>query len=521
VIGRRPETLPADAAVLPGEVAFRLSDTYGFPVDLTVELAAEYGVSVDRAGFDAALEEQRQRSRSGRKADLGRHAELTALYDDIARATGDTTFVGYETTHAEASVAAIVRDGTSYQELEARAEVELRVETGAAAELVLDRTPFYAERGGQVGDTGEIRDAASDELLFTVEDTQRPVGGLIVHRGTLHGRVAVGQPVRAVVDEVRRARTMRNHTGTHLLHRAIRNVVGPSAKQAGSLVHPGYLRFDFPLDRPLTSDEIRAIEDEVRSVVREDLPVSVADMPYQDAVDGGADAFFDEKYAGTVRTIRVEGYPSFELCGGTHCRASGQIGSFVITSERSIGSGMRRIEALTGDAADAFMSDRLATLERAVAAAGVQSPAALPARVEELHGRIRELEKRLRAGVAGGVPRPGDAARAAINVRDVPFVGLAAPFASMDELKAYAKDVRGALGSGIIAIVLDDDVPQVWVTVSDDLVAHGISAADLVGAAMGPLGGRGGGRPGMAQGRGEHRDAIGAALDAMRARLAA
>ncbi|MEZ4596412.1 MAG: DHHA1 domain-containing protein [Chloroflexota bacterium] len=369
--------------------------------------------------------------------------------------------------------------------------------------------------------TRASRDAATDELLFTVEDTQRPVGGLIVHRGTLHGRVVVGQAVRAVVDPVRRARTMRNHTGTHLLHRAIRNVVGAGAKQAGSLVAPGYLRFDYPLDRPLTDDERRAIEAEVRGVVREDLPVSVAYMPYREAVDGGADAFFDEKYAETVRTVRVEGYPSFELCGGTHCRASGQIGGFVITSDRSIGSGMRRIEALTGDAADAWLEAQRETVEAATDRAGAQTPESLPGRIDELQARIKELERRLRAGAAGGVPRPGDAARSAATIGGLPFVGLAAPFAGMDELKAYAKDVRGALGSGIIAIVLDDDAPQVWVTVSDDLVARGLSAADLVAAAMGPLGGRGGGRPGMAQGKGEHREAIGAALDAMRARVAA
>jgi alanyl-tRNA synthetase len=347
------------------------------------------------------------------------------------------------------------------------------------------------------------------------------VGGLIVHRGTLHGRIAVGQAVRAIVDPVRRARTMRNHTGTHLLHRAIRNVVGAGAKQAGSLVAPGYLRFDYPLDRPLTDDERRAIEAEVRGVVREDLPVSVAYMPYQEAVDGGADAFFDEKYAETVRTVRVEGYPSFELCGGTHCRASGQIGGFVITSDRSIGSGMRRIEALTGDAADAWFEAHRETVEEAAARAGAQTPNSLPGRIDELQARIKELERRLKAGAAGGVPRPGDAARSADLIGDLSFVGLAAPFAGMDELKAYAKDVRGALGSGIIAIVLDDDAPQVWVTVSDDLVARGLSAADLVAAAMGPLGGRGGGRPGMAQGKGEHREAIAAALDAMRARVAA
>ena len=424
VVGRLADSLPEDAPVLPGEVAFRLHDTYGFPIDLTVELAGEYGVRVDRAGFEAALEEQRARSRSGRKADLSRQAEATALYDGIARTTGDTRFLGYETTAAEARVVAIVRDATGYQELEARPEVELRVDAGAAAELVLDQTPFYAERGGQVGDTGQIRDAATDELLFTVSDTQRPVGGLIVHRGTLHGRVAVGQAVRAVVDAERRAHTMRNHTATHLLHRAIRNAVGPGARQAGSLVAPGYLRFDFPFDRALTDDERRQIQDEVRGVVRDDLPVTAQVMTMQEAIDGGADAFFDEKYGEQVRTIRVEGYDSFELCGGTHCRASGQVGGFIIVSERSIGSGMRRIEAVTGAAADELMETRFETLDRAATTAGVQTPDALPQRVDELQARVRDLEKRLRAGAAaGGRPRPGELAAAARTVGGRPLRG--------------------------------------------------------------------------------------------------
>jgi len=510
-----------DSPVLTGDVAFRLHDTYGFPIDLTVELAGEYGVRVDRAGFEVALEEQRQRSRSGRKADLSRQAGATALYDGIARSTGDTRFVGYDTTTADGRVVAIVRDATSYQELEARPEVELRVDAGAAAELVLDQTPFYAERGGQVGDAGQIRDADTDELLFTVEDTQRPVGGLIVHRGVLHGRIAVGQAVRAVVDADRRVGTMRNHTATHLLHRAIRNAVGPSARQAGSLVAPGYLRFDFPFDRALTEDERRAIADEVRGVVRDDLPVRAQVMTMQEAVDGGADAFFDEKYGVQVRTIRVEGYDSFELCGGTHCRASGQIGGFIIVSERSIGSGMRRIEAVTGAAADALMDSRFETLERAASAAGAQTPDALPTRVDELQARVRDLEKRLRAGAAsGGRPRAAELATGARLVGGMPFVALAAPFASMEELKAYAKDVHGALGSGIITLVMDDELPQVWVTVSDDLVARGLSAARLVAAAMPAINGRGGGRPQMAQGKGDRQAGIAEALAAVEAALA-
>jgi alanyl-tRNA synthetase len=336
VIGRRPESLPPGVPNVPGDLAFRLHDTFGFPIDLTIELAAEYGVGVDKAGFDAALAEQRERSRSGKKAELAKHAELTTLYQAIQARNGDTTFLGYETTTAPGVVRAIVRDGIEFDELTGQ----------GAAEVVLDRTPFYAEGGGQVGDRGELREAGGGSSLFTVEDTQRPVGGLIVLRGTLHGRLRVGETVDAVVDAERRAHTMRNHTGTHLLHRALRNVVGEAARQAGSLVTPDGLRFDFPFDRPVTSDELRAIEDEVRAVIREDRTVTPSFMTMQEAIDAGADAFFDEKYGDTVRTVRVEGF-SHELCGGTHCRASGQVGSFVITGERSIGSGRRSTPSST------------------------------------------------------------------------------------------------------------------------------------------------------------------------------
>jgi len=539
-VGRSFEHLPADSPVLPGDVAFRLHDTYGFPIDLTVELAGEYGVRVDRAGFEVALAEQRDRSRSGKKADLARQAELMALYDSIVRQSGETTFVGYDTTATDAKVVAILRDGTEYQELEAKPEVELRTDAAAEAELVLDRTPFHAEGGGQVGDHGVIsaaggdaaaggeaaanvdtdRGTGKDTPLFTVEDTQRPVAGLIVHRGKLHGRVAVGQVVRAEVDAERRARTMRNHTGTHLLHRALRNTVGESARQAGSLVTPDYLRFDFPFDRPLTEEEKRDIEREVRRVIREDRPVSVEYMSMAEAIAAGADAFFDEKYGERVRTVRVEGY-SHELCGGTHCRATGQIGGFVITGERSIGSGMRRIEAVTGDAADQFVEDRLALLGRATSAAGAQTPDALPDRVTELQTRVRDLEKRVRSGAQSGGPlRPAELVRSAESVDGTRFLAYAASFESMDKLKAYAKDVRGVLGDGVIALALESDEPRLFVTVSDDLVARGVSASDLVSAGAPVMEGKGGGRPEMAQARGARRDRVPSALEAIREALA-
>jgi alanyl-tRNA synthetase len=522
VVGRRPEGLPADAPVLGGDVAFRLHDTYGFPIDLTIELAAEYGIAVDRPGFEAALAEQRVRSRSGKKADLARHAEQTALYQAVQARRGDTAFLGYDMTTVDASeVVAILRDGLEYDELAAVGDAGGSAgpagRAGATAEVVLARTPFYAEGGGQVGDAGVL--SLGGEAVFEVEDTQRPLGGLIVHRGTLRGELRTGQRVVAAVDAERRARTMRNHTGTHLLHRALRNVVGEGARQAGSFVGPDELHFDFPLDRPLTDDERHRIEEEVRRIVREDRTVTAAYSSMTEAIAAGADAFFDEKYGERVRTIRVEGY-SHELCGGTHCRASGQIGGFHITGERSIGSGMRRITAVTGDGADAYAAGRLGLLERAVEAAGALQAEGLPDRIAALQEDLRETRRRLRAGAGNGVPRASELARGATEPGPgIHLVAAALPLASIDELKRTAREIRSLLPSGVIALVLEADEPQVFVTVSDDLVARGIAAGSLVGSAVRVLAGRGGGRPEMAQGKGSRREAIAEALEAMRAAL--
>ncbi len=509
VIGRQAESLPADSARLAGDVAFKLHDTYGFPIDLTVELAAEFGVAVDRDGFDAALSEQRERSRSGTKEQLSRQAGMAAVFGAIQARAGDTDFVGYETTVAEARVVSIVRDGMEFDELAGHGE----------AEVILEPTPFYAEGGGQVGDRGVLREPGGGSPLFTVTDTQRPVGGLIVHRGTLHGRLQVGTTVEAAVDDERRADTMRNHTATHLVHRALRNTVGERARQAGSLVNPEHLRFDFPLDRGLTDDEIRAIEDEVRRIIRDDRPVSIEYMSMADAIERGADAFFDEKYGETVRTIRVQDY-SFELCGGTHCRASGQIGGFLVTGERSIGSGMRRIEAVTGVAADRLVRERFDALERAADAVGARSVETVEDRIAALQEELRETRRRLKSGAAAALPRPTELAASAQEVAPgVRLVAAALPFDSMDSLKATARDLSAVLGSGVVALALDADEPQLFVTVSDDLVERGISAGDLVTAAMPALVGRGGGRPGMAQGRGTRRDGLPEAMTAIRTHL--
>ncbi len=508
VVARRAEELPADAPILPGETAFKLHDTYGFPIDLTIELAAEYGVTVDRAGFEEALAQQRERSRGGRKAELSKQAEQAALYESILRRTGDVTFLGYETTTADGRVVAIVRDGIEYDELTGHGQ----------AEIVLDRTPFYAEGGGQIGDRGVLREPGGGSILFAVDDTQRPIGaqgaGLVVHHGTLQGRLRVGETVTAEVDAERRARTMRNHTGTHLLHRALRNVVGERARQAGSEVAPEGLRFDYPFDRALTDDELRAIEAEVRRVIRDGRPVTPTYMSMAEAIDAGADAFFDEKYGERVRTVRVEGY-SHELCGGTHCSNTGQIGSFVITGERSIGSGTRRIEALTGEGADAWLASRLAALERTAQLLGAQSAEAVPERVTVLQEELREARRRLKAAGTGGAAGQGGGSRPADLVAQanevapgVRLVAHAAPFDSVESMKAAAKDVRGLLPSGVIAFGLEADEPQLFVTVSDDLTARGISAGTLVQAAVPAIAGRGGGRAEMAQGKGSRREGL-------------
>ncbi|HXX62007.1 MAG TPA: alanine--tRNA ligase [Candidatus Sulfotelmatobacter sp.] len=511
-VGRRPEDLPPSAPSLPGEVAFRLHDTYGFPIDLTAELAAEAGVGVDLAGYGSALDEQRVRSRKGTRAGLAEQARSASRYETLLHRSGPTEFVGYATTTAEGRVVAIVRDDIEYEELQGH----------GPAEVVLDTTSFYAEGGGQVGDRGVLREPGGGSLLFQVEDTQRPVGGAIggltVHRGTLHGRLRVGGAVEAIVDAERRARTMRNHTGTHLLHRALRNTVGQSARQAGSLVTPDGLRFDFPFDRALTAAELAAIEGEVRRIIREDRPVIVEVMPMPLATSRGADAFFDEKYGEDVRTVAVEGY-SLELCGGTHCRASGQVGGFVITGERSIGSGTRRIEALTGDAADAYLDAARATLARTADAVGAQAVEAVPARVAELQARVKDLEKRLRAGGAG--PRPADLIREAVALPGgARVVARAVELPSSDALKALARDVRGAFPGGVIALGLAGPAPELFVTVSADLVARGVAAGDLVRAAAPLIGGKGGGRPEMAQARGSDPAGLQRALDALTAAVA-
>ncbi len=501
-IGQRADELPDDAPQLDGAVAFKLHDTYGFPIDLTVELAAEAGVAVDRAGFDAELAEQRQRSRGGKKAELADHAVATARYEEILRRVGDTTFVGYERLVERSKVLAIIGADGELQRLNAS-------ESGL---LVVASTPFYSERGGQVGDAGEIcAVGGKGGVLATVSDTQRPVGAMTLHSVEARAAISVGDEVELCVDAKRRADTMRNHTVTHILHRAIRIVAGPDAKQRGSLVDPGYLRFDYPLDRALTREERDAVEAEVRRAIREDMPVVAAEMSMAEAVKAGADAFFDEKYGEKVRTIRMEEY-SHELCGGTHCRATGQVGSFVITSERSIGSGLRRIEALSGVAADAYLREQAHIVEGGIEALGVQSAAQLPAKIAALQTELREAKRKAKQG-GGGIDLAALVA-SAVQGSDGHAVILATIEADdMEELKEIAKGLRKRLGAGILALVRPGDAVEIFVSIEG--IDAGPDAGKIAAAGAVAIGGRGGGRPAMGQGRGADGSEPPAAIAAM------
>ncbi|MGH2427747.1 MAG: alanine--tRNA ligase, partial [Candidatus Limnocylindria bacterium] len=358
----RLNELVADGRVISGADAFRLHDTFGFPIDLTVEMAAERDVAVDRAGFEAAMAEQRERSRGAGRAG----ATL-----DPALGEHRTEFIGYPND---------LRAGG------------LRVLAVAPDGIVLDRTPFYAEGGGQIGDRGEL---VGERGRLVVADTQR-TGDAIVHVGMLEGELREGDLVEARVDEARRWGAARNHTGTHLLHRALRDVLGEQAKQAGSYVAPEGLRFDFPADRATPREALREVERIVNAQIRRDAPVKPEIMRMQDAQALGADMFFGEKYLPeSVRVVQVDGY-SRELCGGTHVAATGQIGGFRITGEASIGAGLRRIEAVTGEAAEELVADRLEALRRAAQLLGEREEN-VPARLEAILARLREAEKAAKA----------------------------------------------------------------------------------------------------------------------------
>lgn len=475
--------------IIPGSEAFRLYDTYGFPFELTAELAAEHGFSTSREDFDRAAREQRERSRRLSRFSGESHRDLE-LYAGLH--LPNTRFLGYERERAAGEVLAIIGpDGP----LDAAMAGE-----HAALELVLDQTSFYAEAGGQVGDTGSI---SAGEGRFTVVDTQRPAAGIIVHRGRVaSGTIRVGDTVETAVDTARRADIRRNHTATHLIHQALRAVLGPHARQAGSLVAPDRLRFDFTHVQALTPAELRQVSDLANEAVLSNQPVETATMSQESALATGAMALFGEKYGDTVRVVAI-GDLSKELCGGTHVGSSGEVGPIIVLGETSVASGVRRLEAVTGHSALLLITE-LQEITRTLSS-DLRAPLReLPHQVDGLRARARELEREvamLQDRLASG--QVGAMLDRATDVAGVRLLATRVEATNPEQLRRIADTLRDRLNSGVLLLgAVFGERPALLSAVSPDLVARGIQAGALLAVAAKVLGGRGGGRPDLAQGGG-------------------
>ncbi len=506
----------AAKGVLPGEVAFKLYDTYGFPVDLTQDALRAKGMTVDMDGFDAAMQRQREEAR---KAWAGSGEQATeTLWFELRDRVGATEFLGYETDDGEGKIVSIIMNGQEVDEISA----------GANAQIVTNQTPFYGESGGQVGDTGVIFTPKGAE--FPVSDTQKKLGALHVHIGELtRGTLKVGDVVEMKVDTARRDATRANHSATHLLHEALRRVLGDHVTQKGSLVMPDRLRFDFSHPKPMTQEEIESVEEIVNRVVRQNSDVSTRIMTPDKAIEAGALALFGEKYGDEVRVLsmglddeKANGVYSVELCGGTHVRRLGDIAIFKVVGESAVASGVRRIEALTGEGARRYLADQ-ERIAREAAGALKTTVDDLPARVHSLVEERRRLERELAdakkklalsGGGAGGGERP-----AVKEVNGVKLLARRLDGVNPKDLRGLVDEGKNQLGSGIIAYVAvsEDGKVGIAVGVTDDLTER-YNAVDLVKAGAAALGGKGGGgRPDMAQAGGPDASKADAALDAVSA----
>ncbi|MEO1602812.1 MAG: alanine--tRNA ligase [Pseudomonadota bacterium] len=505
-----------EGQALSGEAAFKLYDTYGFPLDLTQDALREKGRSVDTDGFDTAMAAQKAKARAA-WAGSGEAAD-DQLWFDIAEAVGVTEFLGYDTESAEGVITAVVVDGARQGSAQAGEEVA----------LVLNQTPFYAESGGQVGDAGVIKTATGK---ITVRDVQKRAG-LFVHIGTLdHGKVVQGEAAVLSVDGAKRASIRANHSATHLLHEALRGHLGDHVAQKGSLVAPNRLRFDFVHQKPLAPEEARAIETEVNAYIRQNAPVTTRIMTPDDAQAAGARALFGEKYGEEVRVVsmgsRAEGEEgpagrvySLELCGGTHVSQTGEIGLLKIVSEGASSAGVRRVEALTGAAAFAHLEAQDDALQAAAAALKVR-PAEVAERARQLLDDRRRMEAELadlRRQVALGGEASGPAAK---EVAGILFLGQALNGVEAKDLRGLIDAHKGRLGSGAVVLIADTGgKAAVAAGVTEDLTGT-VSAVDLVRAAVAELGGKGGGgRPDFAQGGGSNPSEAEAALAAAETVLA-
>lgn len=502
-----------EGGTLPGETAFKLYDTFGFPYDLTEDALRAQGLEVDRAGFDAAMAEQKARARAAWKG--SGQAASEEVWFDLAEEHGATEFTGYAGHDGEGVVLAIVRDGARVDEAGAGDEVQ----------LLLNQTPFYAESGGQVGDAGRLSSLNGFEA--DVQDTSKQLGKLHLLRAKVtKGALKVGDTLTQKVDEERRRAIRANHSATHLLHAALRHRLGAHVTQKGSLVAPDRLRFDFAHNSALSPDDIAAIEAEVNQHIRHNQPVSTRLMSPDEAIAEGAMALFGEKYGDEVRVLSMgtsgEGTYSVELCGGTHVNALGDIALFRIISESAVSSGVRRIEALTGEGARQWLIDRDNRL-RAIAASLKASPDEAPQRVVAMADQIRRLERELadakrQLALGGG---SGTEASGPEEVAGVKFLGRVVEGLDPKSLRGEVDAMKNQLGSGAAALIaVNDGRASVAAGVTADLISQ-LSAVDLVKAAVAALGGQGGGgRPDMAQGGGPDGAKANEALAAIRDTLA-
>lgn len=504
-----------DGAQLSGEVAFLLHDTYGFPIDLTREIAANAGHVVDMDAFDAAMTEQRERARKSANRDAWGNAQ--SIWVALSDRLDETVFDGYDNNELSGvRVVALVQDGQEVESASAGSEVE----------VVLDRTPFYAEMGGQVGDTGKL---TAPGLYVHVTDTKHRDGGLESHVGVVEeGTISVGDSVTATIDAGRRELIRRNHTATHLLDAALKKVLGDHVNQAGSLVAPDRMRFDFTHFEALTKDELDRIEGMVNAEIFAAKPVVTQIMSIEDAKAAGAVALFGEKYGDVVRVVSAgaEDTPfSRELCGGTHARNTADLGLFKIISESSVGSNSRRIEAVTSMGAIEYVDERLAQLDEVAAALKVR-PSAVADRVEQLQQDLRTANHKLEAALTGaGSNQVAEALKSAVQLNGYSCVIAKLEGLSGKELRSAWDGIRDASDGQPVACVIAsataDGKVSLLAGATDSAVAAGFSAGDIVKEIAELVGGRGGGKPAMAQAGGSNAAGIDAALEAAKTKLGA
>jgi alanyl-tRNA synthetase len=491
------ETAKLTSTVIPGETVFRLYDTYGFPLDLTADVARERGLTIDQAGFDAAMEAQRRRAQAASK--------FTSELRDSVKLPGRTNFLGYDRTADQSLVTALIFDGAVVESLR----------SGQEGQVVLDRTPFYAESGGQTGDagvlTGVARSDASVGARFIVRDTQK-IGASFAHVGVLErGELRAGDVVEAQVDQERRTATALNHSATHLLHAALRKVLGAHVLQKGSLVAADRLRFDFSHTQALSADELRRIEELVNSEIRGNAAVVTKVMALDEAVASGAMSLFGEKYDSDVRVLSMGDF-SLELCGGTHVQRTGDIGLFKILSESGVAAGVRRVEAVTGKAAYGWVAHTEQVL-RDIAAMLRGSRDDVDEKVRELVERSRKLEKevqQLKSKLASG--QGGDLTSQAKDVNGIKVLAAQIEGADAKSLRDAVDQLKGKLGSSVIVLATVQDGKVVLVAgVSADLLTR-MKAGDIAGAVAAQVGGKGGGRADFAQAGGTQPENLGKAL---------